>query len=233
MNAEITCGLTRDVVQLVGVLVGQYLASVATVSLWIDILVVQSFLSHLAPGALATTVKASMAPQIFSKFWAKRRLWSAWASNFATRSQQLRGSEFRPAPGPSSSPATSNKLWSTWTSAAAPRSQQLRGSKCPPAPGPRSSLGMPMASRRRSCSESVATRGGAGHMLKLLVFLAGFWGIGRWLRRNVGDKGRLRRRCLPCQINHAPMSLEKPEWLCFFPGLPKHLDLFGALKGCP
>ena len=33
-----------------------------------------------------------MAQQIFSKFWAKRRLWSTWPSTAATRSQQLRGS---------------------------------------------------------------------------------------------------------------------------------------------
>ena len=59
----------------------------------IDIFVVQSFLSHLAPGALAmTTAKVSMVPQIFSKFWAKRWLWRSWPSTGATRSQQLRGS---------------------------------------------------------------------------------------------------------------------------------------------
>ena len=46
MNAEITFGLTRDVVQLVRSSFGGSISeSVATVSLWIDILVVQSFLS--------------------------------------------------------------------------------------------------------------------------------------------------------------------------------------------
>ena len=191
MNAEITCGLTWRMficwLEFWWIYIGVSCHSVT----------LNSFLSHLAPGALATTAKASMAQQICWKFWAKRR------------------------------------LWRRWTFAAATRSQQLRGSECRPAPGPSSSLRMPMASRRRSCSASVATGGRAGLMLKLPVFLAGLWGIGRWLRRNVGDKRRLRRRCLPWKIHHAPMSLEKPEWLCFFPGLPKHLDLFGALKACP
>ena len=59
---------------------------------WFVIFVVQSFLCHLAPGALATRAKVSVAPQIFSKSWAKRRLWRGCTSAAAPRFQQLRGS---------------------------------------------------------------------------------------------------------------------------------------------
>ena len=73
MNAEITCGLTWRMficwLEFWWVYIGVSCHSVTL----IDIFVVQSFLSHLAPGALAmTTAKVSMVPQIFSKFWAKR-----------------------------------------------------------------------------------------------------------------------------------------------------------------
>ena len=95
----ITCGPTWDVVLLVRVLEGLYigvschsLPQCHFVLFWFVIFVVQSFLCHLAPGALARAAKVSMAPQIFSKFWAKRRRWRSWSSADAPRFQQLRGS---------------------------------------------------------------------------------------------------------------------------------------------
>ena len=95
----ITFGLTWDVVLLVRVLEGLYigvschsLPQCHFVLFWFVIFVVQSFLCHLAPGALATRAKVSVAPQIFSKSWAKRRVWRSWPSTDASRFQQLRGS---------------------------------------------------------------------------------------------------------------------------------------------